>query len=103
MGQQSMIAVVMISVLHYFFGIAVPLVMSVVLNVMGLLDDPLVRLYLRGHTPEYNKALVRPFKLANPMDNMKKLTEAWMPNEDDNATETSDGQSEKKSAKNSRA
>ena len=62
--QQTMIAVLMISALHYFLGITVPLVMSVVLNVFGLLDDPLVRIYLRGHSPEYNKGLVRPFKLA---------------------------------------
>ena len=42
--------------------------------------------------------------ILSPMDNMKKLTEAWMSSEDGNATETaSDGQSEKKSAKNSRA
>lgn len=61
--QQTMMAISVICCLHYFLGIVVPLVMSVVLNVFGLLDDPLVRIYLRGHSPEYNKALVRPFKL----------------------------------------
>merc|ERR1712130_334704 len=100
MGQQTVTAVSIICVLHYFFGIVVPLVMSVVLNTFGLLDDPLVRIYLRDHSPEYNKTLQRPFKLANPMDNMKKFTEgwSWAPTTEEGSAET-EGETERRGSK----
>eukprot|EP01083_Nonionella_stella_P050629 134615_1 len=79
--KQTCMTVTIIPLMHYFLGIVVPLVMSVALNVMGLLDDPLYRIYVRNHSTTRNKELVRPFKFSNPMDNIKKMTESWMPAE----------------------
>merc|ERR1719400_214867 len=91
-----MTAITVICVLHYFFALTVPLVMSVTMNIFGLMEDPLVRIYLRGHHPDYNKSLVRPFKLANPMENVKRMQEAWgMTEETAGSDDSSDGQSEK--------
>eukprot|EP01083_Nonionella_stella_P208050 755275_1 len=101
--KQSCIAIVLIPILHYFFGIVVPLVMSVLLSIQGLIDDPLFRLYVRKHTSDRNKALVRPFKFSNPMDSFKKMQEAWMPEEEKEKEETnvigSNGKSGTKTAK----
>merc|ERR1712228_845828 len=98
--KQTMIGVCLIPFLHWMFGLVVPLVMSVVLNAMGLIDDPLVRIYVRKHLPERNKALVRPFKFSNPMENVQKLTDAWMPTEE---SETPSTESITTSAKGSEA
>eukprot|EP00484_Ammonia_sp_Unknown_P015726 CAMPEP_0197072932 /NCGR_PEP_ID=MMETSP1384-20130603/210346_1 /TAXON_ID=29189 /ORGANISM="Ammonia sp." /LENGTH=328 /DNA_ID=CAMNT_0042511755 /DNA_START=31 /DNA_END=1017 /DNA_ORIENTATION=- len=98
--KSTIISVTMIPLLHFVIGMAVPLVMSVVLNVMGLLDDPLVRIYLRNHSPEHNKTLVRPFKFSNPMENVQKMTEQWMqPDQaqpDGTATDTVAGNANKR-------
>ena len=62
--KQTCIAITIIPLLHYAFGLTVPLVMSVILNIMGLLDDPLFRIYFRKHKPDHKKELVRPFKFS---------------------------------------
>ena len=62
--KQTCIAITIIPILHFLFSLTVPLVMSVILNAMGMLDDPLFRIYVRNHKPDHKKELIRPFKFS---------------------------------------
>eukprot|EP00485_Elphidium_margaritaceum_P024691 CAMPEP_0202713444 /NCGR_PEP_ID=MMETSP1385-20130828/54031_1 /ASSEMBLY_ACC=CAM_ASM_000861 /TAXON_ID=933848 /ORGANISM="Elphidium margaritaceum" /LENGTH=223 /DNA_ID=CAMNT_0049373795 /DNA_START=21 /DNA_END=692 /DNA_ORIENTATION=- len=99
--KSTMISILVVPLLHLIFGLVVPLFMSVVLNMMGLLDDPLFRIYVRNHKPEHTKDLVRPFKFSNPTKNVQKMMDRWMPS-GEQATDTDDASgAQKQSAKKS--
>merc|ERR1711934_39001 len=64
-----------IGFLHYYQGLVIPLVLSVVMGVYSLPSEPLVQIYLRGRdptNPEYAQELKRPFKPQSAFGDMLK-------------------------------
>lgn len=59
--QQQCIPLVIIPIVHIKFGAAIPLVMSVLIGIMNIFDDPLVRIYVRKQNPAQYATLHRPF------------------------------------------
>jgi len=53
---------VIVTGIHYQWQVAMPLVISSTMAVIGLMDDQLIKLYILGTTEEQDETLKRPFK-----------------------------------------
>jgi len=72
--QQVVMQVLIVGGIHYKWGTTLPLVMSSLMGLMNLPEDPLVRIYLFGATAADDSSLKRPFKAKSPFgDAMAEL------------------------------
>lgn len=81
--KQIMMQGLIVGGIHWKWGTVLPLVMSVVMALVDLPENPIVRIYLRGHQDTEDKNLKRPFKAKTPfsgfqdaMEKAKKVQEA---------------------------
>ena len=75
--KQAAMQTLIVGGISYKWATILPLLISSATAVLGLPDDPLFRIYLRGHTAEQDPELKRPFKAKSPFaDMMTKYEEA---------------------------
>lgn len=62
-------------ILHFGFGLSISLILSPIMNWIGLYNDFLFRIYILGHKSHKCKELERPFKFPDKMQFLKKYTD----------------------------
>ena len=98
--KQAAMQTLIVGGVSYRWVTVLPMLLSSVTAVLAIPDDPIFRIYLRGHTEEDDPELKRPFKAKSPFaDIMAQYEEAKKASEREAAEEDTKKGEEKEAKK----